>query len=676
MTRLSWGILGLGGIAHAFAKGLAASEHGRLVAVGSRTQATADTFGAQYDVPHRHGSYEALLADDTVEAIYIATPHPAHAEWALKAAAAGKHLLVEKPIGLNHAEAMAMVEAARKHDVFLMEAFMYRCHPQTIRLAELIRSGAIGAVRAVQVNFSFDSGPNLESRLLNQRLGGGGILDVGCYVASFARLVAGAATGKLFAEPISVQGTGQIGAASRVDEWAMAQLTFEGGLIAQVACGVQLRMERGARIYGSEGSIYVPEPFTPGRGDRPARIVVQRYDAAEPETIEFEPGDLYAFEADAVAASLGERQSPAMSWDDTLDNMRVLDMWRAAIGMVYDSERPDAPEQRRTMSGRPLAVSAEAKMPYGRIAGVEKPVSRLVMGCDNQISMPHAAAMFDDFFERGGTCFDTAYIYQGGACERILGQWVKNRGVREQVVLLDKGAHTPHCNPEAMHAQLTESLERLQTDYLDIYMLHRDNPSIPAGDFIEALNAELRAGRVRAFGASNWSIERVEEANRYAEERGLVGFAALSNNFSLARMIEPVWAGCIAASDPASRAWLTERQLPLMPWSSQARGFFTGRAHPDRRDDPELVRCWYSPDNFARLERVNALAAALGAPPVAVALAYVLAQPFPTFPLIGPRTLAETRTSCAALDITLTPEDVRWLNLESEEPPAVLRGTM
>src|SRR5690606_7994020 len=149
--------------------------------------------------------------------------------------------------------------------------------------------------------------------------------------ASFARLVAGAATGKLFAEPISVQGTGQIGAASRVDEWAMAQLTFEGGLIAQVACGVQLRMERGARIYGSEGSIYVPEPFTPGRGDRPARIVVQRYDAAEPETIEFEPGDLYAFEADAVAASLGERQSPAMSWDDTLGNMRVLDMWRAAI---------------------------------------------------------------------------------------------------------------------------------------------------------------------------------------------------------------------------------------------------------------------------------------------------------------------------------------------------------
>jgi predicted dehydrogenase/aryl-alcohol dehydrogenase-like predicted oxidoreductase len=672
VTRLSWGILGLGGIAHAFAKGLLASEHGRLAAVGSRAQATADTFGAQYDAPRRHGSYEALLADETVEAIYIATPHPSHAEWALKAAAAGKHLLVEKPIGLNHAEAMAMVEAARRHDVFLMEAFMYRCHPQTIRLAELIRSGAIGAVRALQVNFSFDSGRNLEHRLLNQRLGGGGILDVGGYPVSFARMVAGAAAGRLFADPLAVQGAGQIGAASRVDEWAMAQLSFADGLIAQVACGVQLRMERGARIYGSEGSIHVPEPFVPGRGG-PARLVVQRYDAAEPETIELEPGNLYALEADAVAAALGERQSPAMSWDDTLGNMAVLDTWRGAIGMVYDSERPDAPEQRRTLSGRPLAVSAEAAMPYGRIAGVEKPVSRLVMGCDNQVTMPHAAVMFDDFFERGGTVFDTAYIYASGACERILGQWIKNRGVREQIVLLDKGAHTPHCTPEAMRAQLTESLGRLQTDYVDIYMLHRDNPAIPAGAFIEALNAELRAGRLRAFGASNWSIERVAEANRYAEERGLVGFAAMSNNFSLARMVEPVWAGCIAASDPASRAWLSERQLPLMPWSSQARGFFTGRAHPDRHDDPELVRCWYSPDNFVRLERVNALAAKLGAPPIAVALAYVLAQPFPTFPLIGPRTLAETRTSFEALAVALAPEDVRWLNLESDQPPAALR---
>jgi aryl-alcohol dehydrogenase-like predicted oxidoreductase len=195
-------------------------------------------------------------------------------------------------------------------------------------------------------------------------------------------------------------------------------------------------------------------------------------------------------------------------------------------------------------------------------------------------------------------------------------------------------------------------------------MLHRDNPDIPVGEFIEVLDEHRRAGRVRVFGASNWSLARVEEANAYARERGLGGFAAVSNNFSLARMIEPPWAGCVSASDPASRAWFAETQTPLLPWSSQARGFFTGRARPDDRSDPELVRCWYSDDNFARLARAEELARKYGVLPVTIALAYVLRQPFPTFPLIGPRALAETRTSCPALDVELTPEEVRWLNLE------------
>ena len=140
----------------------------------------------------------------------------------------------------------------------------------------------------------------------------------------------------------------------------------------------------------------------------------------------------------------------------------------------------------------------------------------------------------------------------------------------------------------------------------------------------------------------------------------------VSNNFSLARMVEPPWAGCLSASDPESRAWFARTQTPLFPWSSQARGFFAGRAHPDDRSDPELVRSWYSEDNFRRLERVNRLARERGVLPINVALAYVLCQPFPTFPLIGPRALAETRTSFPALDIELTPEEVRWLNLETD----------
>jgi aryl-alcohol dehydrogenase-like predicted oxidoreductase len=146
----------------------------------------------------------------------------------------------------------------------------------------------------------------------------------------------------------------------------------------------------------------------------------------------------------------------------------------------------------------------------------------------------------------------------------------------------------------------------------------------------------------------------------------MAGFSAMSNNFSLARMIDPIWVGSISASDPQSRSWLTEVQMPLMPWSSQARGFFTGRAHPDDHSDPELVRCWYSEDNFRRLARANQMAQQRGVLPISIALAYVLCQPFPTFPLIGPRQLSETRTSFQGLEIELTPEDLHWLNLEDE----------
>src|SRR6266487_3003923 len=246
----------------------------------------------------------------------------------------------------------------------------------------------------------------------------------------------------------------------------------------------------------------------------------------------------------------------------------------------------------------------------------------------------------------------------------MLGHWMKNRDIREQVVLLDKGAHTPHCNPQALVSQLQESLTRLQTDYVDIYMLHRDNPDIPVGEFVTALNEQKDAGHIRVFGASNWSIERIQEANVWATKHGMSGLSAISNNFSLARMVQPLWEGCLSASDPRSRTWFTEHQIPLMPWSSQAQGVFAGRANPHNRSDAEFVRCWCSEDNFQRLDRVNALAKEHSVLPLAIALAYVLCQPFPTFPLIGPLMLSETRTSLRALDIELTLEEVRWLNLD------------
>lgn len=305
-------------------------------------------------------------------------------------------------------------------------------------------------------------------------------------------------------------------------------------------------------------------------------------------------------------------------------------------------------------------------MKYGRIGGIDQDVSRLVIGCDHQREAGPANALWDDYFKRGGNCFDTAHGYGGGTPEKLLGAWVKTNKLRDRVVIIGKGAHTPNCNPPTVDSELAESLDRMQTDHVDIYMLHRDNLEIPVGEFVDCLNRHVKAGRIRVFGGSNWSIERVEAANEYARANGLQGFGAVSNNFSLARMVKPVWAGCIAASDPVSRAWFSRTQLPLMPWSSQARGFFTERAAPDKTDDKSLVESWYSEDNWKRRERVIQLADRKGVLPINVALAYVLCQPFPTFPLIGPRSIAETESSLPGLDINLTPSDLRWLNLEDE----------
>ena len=339
--KLAWGILGTGAIAGAFAQGLTTSTTGSLVAVGSRSQHAANTFGEQWNVSNRHGSYEALLADIEVEAVYIATPHPWHVKWAVKAADAGKHILCEKPIALNYAEALTIVEAARRNDVFLMEAFMYRCHPQTTRLTELVRSGAIGQVRVIQATFSFQAAYDTESRLLNQQLGGGGILDVGCYCASMTRLIASAALGTSVAEPIELKAVGHVGKESHVDEYTVASLLFPGDIVAQLWSGVQANGENVVRIIGSEGSLFVPNPWGPNQQPGKSSIFLTRNGQTHSEELSVETTvGIYGLEADTVATHIEQRQAPAMTWEDTLGNMRTLDRWRAELGVVYDMEKP------------------------------------------------------------------------------------------------------------------------------------------------------------------------------------------------------------------------------------------------------------------------------------------------------------------------------------------------
>jgi aryl-alcohol dehydrogenase-like predicted oxidoreductase/predicted dehydrogenase len=657
-NTLRWGIIGTGNIASRFASQVPTSATNEVVAVGSRSIESANAFADKWDIANRYGSYEELLADESVDAVYIATPHPMHPEWAVKTAEAGKHVLCEKPLAINRAWAEAMIEAAVRHDVFLMEAYMYRCLPQTKLVAQLVRDGEIGTVHQIQASFAFNAAFRAESRIFADELAGGGILDVGGYPVSYSRLIAGIATGQPFAEPAAVSAVGHLGETG-VDEWTAATLFFDGGVTAHVTTGVRLQDDNQVRIQGSEGYLVIEDPWFGGDG-KPNKVTLHRV-GAEPRDIAAETALIYAAEAEAVQAAVqaGERQAPEMSWADTLGNLTVQDQWRAAIGQQYASERDDAIIP--TASGRPLTKRADAPMKYGTVPGLDKQVSRLVMGVDNQQTLTHAAVVFDDYVERGGTTFDTAYIYGGGRGERLLGQWMKSRGNRDEVVVIGKGAHTPHCDPESITRQLHESLERLQTDHVDLYLMHRDNPEIPVGEFVDVMHEHFKAGRIKAFGGSNWSTERFDEANAYAEANGKQPFTLLSNHLSLARAYDVPWAGCRHVSDDASQQWLRERQVALFPWSSQARGFFTGRAKPEDTSDEELVRCFYSDENFRRLDRARELAAAKGVEPTAIALAWLLHQPYPVFPLIGPRHVSETRTSMPGLSVTLTDDEVAYL---------------
>ncbi|GAB3804264.1 aldo/keto reductase [Humibacter antri] len=660
LQHVRWGIVGPGGIAHRFAEQLPHSATGRLVAVASRDSERARAFAAEFEQEaggiRIHESYDALFADSDVDAVYISTVHTQHVRLAIQALDAGKHVVCEKPLSVDHAGAMAVVEAARRNDRYLAEAYMYRFHPQTVRLTELIAEGAIGDVQHVEASFAFRAELSAAHRLMNPHLAGGGILDVGGYPVSAARQIAGAAIGERFADPVSLTAKGEIGATG-VDEWAAASLVFASGITAHVTCGVRLEDDNRIVVTGSKGRIVVPQPWIPSPTE-PSYLELSRTDGAE--SIRIEPAWQYALQADAVAEYAGEGQSPNIGWADSLGNARALDRWRAAIGLQYPFEA--ATTNIPPAGGRAPRRRPDAAMRYGRIPGLDKDVSRLVMGVDNQTTLGHASAMFDDFFERGGNAFDTAYIYGGGSMERLLGQWITNRGLRDDVVIIGKGAHTPHCDPESIVRQLDESLERLQTDHLDLYLMHRDNEQIPVGEFVDVLDEQARAGRIRAFGGSNWSIGRYEEALAYADAHGKQRFSALSDHFGLAHALDVPWAGCRHVTDDEDRAWLESTGTTLLPWSSQARGFF---ARADRADasDAELVRCYYSDGNFERLARARQLAAELGVAPTAIALAYVLAQPFPTFPLFGPRSIEETRTSMAGLDVALTDEQVRWLDL-------------
>jgi predicted dehydrogenase len=213
-----------------------------------------------------------------------------------------------------------------------MEAFMYRCHPQTAKIVEIVKSGALGRIGLVQAAFGFANAFDATNRFWSKELGGGGILDVGCYPVSFSRLIAGADTGAAFAEPVRVSGAVQLHPQTGVDACAAATLEFASGMIAQVSTSITVMQDNSARVYGTDGWLHVPEPWIPAREGGAAKFFLYRGANPVPEEIAVPTAEwLYGIEADTFARALaaGLRDVPEISTDDTLGNMAVLDAWRA-----------------------------------------------------------------------------------------------------------------------------------------------------------------------------------------------------------------------------------------------------------------------------------------------------------------------------------------------------------
>ena len=338
-TKLRFGILSTGNIARQFAAGIRQSHRCELAAVGSRSLESARAFAAAQQAKRACASYAEVLAEPDVDAIYIGLPNSMHHEWTIKSLRAGKHVLCEKPIAMNAREAQEMFQVADQTGKILVEAFMYRSHPQTLKLLETVRSGAIGAVRLIRTSFCFKTTKIAGSIRFDASLGGGALMDVGCYCIDFSQLIAGAA-------PMRINACGHLHE-SGVDEMTAGTMEFPDGIIASFTCGMTAATNNTAYVCGTDGYIEIPIPWKPPIGGAQFTIahgIRPRMDGptnapaapAGPQTITIDADrDIYSYEADAFAAAVLDGAPPHMPRQSTLTNMRLLDDLRKQVGVVY-----------------------------------------------------------------------------------------------------------------------------------------------------------------------------------------------------------------------------------------------------------------------------------------------------------------------------------------------------
>jgi aryl-alcohol dehydrogenase-like predicted oxidoreductase len=322
-------------------------------------------------------------------------------------------------------------------------------------------------------------------------------------------------------------------------------------------------------------------------------------------------------------------------------------------------------------------------MQYGEISGINKPVARIIQGTTmigSDLNESESFALLDQIYELGGNTLDTAHIYGGGKSERVIGRWLQVRGLRDSMVIITKGcAHSEdrrRMTPFDLTADLFDSLARLKTDHIDLYLLHRDDPDLPVEPIIHALNEHQQAGRIHAFGASNWSHQRIETANAYAKANGLKSFVASSPQYSLAESHTEPWPMCLSisgAEGSEARNWYAKTQMPLLVWSPLASGFFSGKFRRDnlnefgeREWDEVVVRTYAKEANFQRLDRAATLASEKGVTTAHVALAFVMSQPMNMYSVVGPHSAAKFKANIEAADIQLTVQEMDWLDLKND----------
>ena len=320
-TKIRWGILGTANIAlKRFVPGVRASRNGIVHAIAARDRSRALEVAARLEIPHHYGSYEALLDDPDVDAVYIPLPNSMHATWAIEAASRGKPVLCEKPLAIDALEAQHVVDTFASYGVPLMEAFMYRFHPQHARVRELIATGEIGDVAAVRASFSFRLDPLSGSNVrLNADLAGGALMDVGCYTANAARML-------FDEEPLWASAQWDFREDLGVEVGLAGVLGFSDDRMATIDCGFRASGKSSYQVSGSRGRIDVLDAFTP-EPSREAALVIT--DATGERRIETLPGvDQYRLEAEEFADALLEKRPPCIDPQDAVANMGAIDALR------------------------------------------------------------------------------------------------------------------------------------------------------------------------------------------------------------------------------------------------------------------------------------------------------------------------------------------------------------